>query len=86
LDIPWILVSRQENYEEFKNHLREALENGAQGFLVGRPLWPEIGQLRNKDLTPDKLAIAKLIATTSRDRLIELVRITDEVAEQQPLD
>lgn len=86
LDIPWVLISRQEGYEDFKNHLREALDNGAKGFLVGRPLWQDLAQLRNKDMTPDKLAISKFVATTMRDRLIELMRITNEVAEQQPLD
>jgi tagatose-1,6-bisphosphate aldolase len=86
LDIPWVLVSRQESYEDFKNHLREALENGAKGFLAGRPLWQELAQARNKDMTPDKLAIHKFIATTLRDRLIELIRITNEVSAKQPLD
>ncbi len=86
LDIPWVLVSRQEGYEEFKLHLREALDNGARGFMIGRPLWLEISQMRKPDMTPDKVAMQKFAATTIRDRLIELTRIADEVAAKQPLD
>lgn len=78
LDVPWLMISDGLKYEKFKNQLRIALENGAQGFLAGETLWHEIGAMRLKDHSPDLPAIQKFLETTSKDRIIELMRIGEE--------
>lgn len=78
LDIPWLIVSDETKYEKFKDQLRIALENGAQGFLTGETLWQEIGGMRLNDHSPDMEAIEKFLTTTSKDRIIELMRIAEE--------
>ncbi|MFH2118275.1 MAG: hypothetical protein ABII10_00860 [Candidatus Paceibacterota bacterium] len=78
LDIPWLVASGSETYEEFKNNLRSALENGAAGFLVGEVLWQEIGKMRLEDQSPDMEAIGKFLQTTNQDRIIELMRINNQ--------
>ncbi|MDD4476599.1 MAG: DUF2090 domain-containing protein [Patescibacteria group bacterium] len=40
---PWILLTRGERYDVFKNQLKDAISNGAGGFLAGRAVWQEIG-------------------------------------------
>lgn len=47
--IPWVLLSRGENFEIFKKQLEMAVENGASGFLAGRALWQEIGNYQNEN-------------------------------------
>ncbi len=79
LDIPWIILGEQTQYDTFKDQLRTALDNGAAGFLVEETLWQEAYQLRQSDEhSLDWEAIEAFVATTARDRLIELTRITDE--------
>ncbi|HEX9817482.1 MAG TPA: hypothetical protein VGA89_01135 [Patescibacteria group bacterium] len=78
LDVPWLVISEQDGYDQFKNSLRVALENGAAGFLAGEILWQEIGRMRQEDQSPDMTEILKFIQTTSKDRIIELMRITGE--------
>lgn len=81
LDQPWLIYldeARAKDYQAAKQELRIALENGAQGFVAGQILWSELGQLRQEDQTPDLSAIQKLIETQGRDRLLELVRISNE--------
>ncbi len=73
LDIPWILTSHSLNYEATKTDLRAALESGAQGFMLGEVFWPV--------LPKDQAGVAQAkaaVQTTSRDRLMELARITNE--------
>lgn len=41
--IPWILLTRGENFEVFSKQLTDAVVGGAVGFLAGRALWQEIG-------------------------------------------
>jgi len=81
LDIPWMVSDDGENYEQFKNNLRVGLENGAVGFLVGKILWQEIGQMRLEDQSPDIKAIEKFVQTVNKDRIIELMRIVKETVE-----
>ena len=47
--IPWIMLSRGENFQIFKIQLEEAMANGASGFLAGRSLWQEIGQFSDDE-------------------------------------
>ncbi|MGD9129882.1 MAG: hypothetical protein PVJ09_05340 [Candidatus Woesebacteria bacterium] len=80
LDSSWILILEAEDYEIAKQNLRIALENGAEGFLAQDILWSEIANLRREDMSPDIDAIQNFIKTTARDRLIELLRISEEIA------
>jgi tagatose-1,6-bisphosphate aldolase len=41
---PWILLTRGDSYQNFKEQLKTALNNGCQGFLAGRALWQEFTQ------------------------------------------
>jgi tagatose-1,6-bisphosphate aldolase len=79
-DQPWIISLSSQDYEQNKQHLRTVLENGAKGFAIGDGLWHEMGSLRQADESPDLSAIQTFIETTVRDRMIELVRITNELS------
>lgn len=83
LDVPWLLSSGGQTYDEFKTQLRDAIENGAQGYLISASLYRELEACRLPDHSPDWLAIESFISTTARDRLIELSRIVDEAWEKQ---
>jgi tagatose-1,6-bisphosphate aldolase len=83
LDKPWIVSSRDQNYGQFKEELRDSLASGARGFLIGRSLWNEMGKLRREDQSPDFDHIPEYIQTTVRDRVIELTRIIDETAKKE---
>ena len=78
LDHPWIVSLEDQDYEKNKQQLRIVLENGAVGFVAGNILWPEIFKMRQEDESLDLSAIQSFIETTARDRMIELVRITNE--------
>jgi tagatose-1,6-bisphosphate aldolase len=78
LDHPWVVSLMSQDHDQNKNELRAALENGAQGFMIGSGLWAEINSLRQADETPDLTAIENFIETTARDRMIELSRIANE--------
>lgn len=75
LDVPWVVFSDGVSYEKFKEFVRVSTENGAQGFMIGKALWEEIGELRLEDHTPDFTAIDAFLNTTGRDRILELMRI-----------
>lgn len=47
--IPWILLTRGENFEAFKMQLDTAILHGASGFLAGRALWQEVGNYKNQE-------------------------------------
>lgn len=81
LDVPWLVSDSNLDYEVFKEHLRDSLENGASGFMVGESLFKEIESMRKKDHSPDIEAIIKFIKTRVRDRAIELVRISSEFSQ-----
>lgn len=81
LDVPWVVSDNNLDYDVFKEHLRDALENGASGFMVGESLFKEIESMRKKDQSPDMEEIIKFIKTRVRDRAIELVRITGEFSQ-----
>lgn len=44
-DIPWILLTGGSSYEVFVEHLKDAVQGGAKGFLAGRALWQEVCRL-----------------------------------------
>lgn len=82
LDSPWLLTSSGKmSYQDFKEIFREAVENGAKGYLLGELLWQEIVDFRQEDSSLDLTAINKYIQGTVRDRLIELNRIASEAHE-----
>lgn len=81
LDVPWLVSDSNLDYELFKEHLRDSLENGASGFMIGESLFKEIEGMRKKDHSPDTEAILKFIKTRVRDRAIELVRISSEFSQ-----
>lgn len=78
LDIPWIVTSADQDYDQFKEEVRSAVGHGARGFLVGQALYQPLEAARFSDMSPDHDAIDQLISTTIRDRLIELGRIAGE--------
>lgn len=40
--IPWILLTRGDTFDVFKEEYRLAVSAGCQGFLAGRALWQEV--------------------------------------------
>lgn len=79
LDIPWLaMASAADSYDSFKERFRMAMENGASGYCIGQLLWRDLTNLRSDDHSLDMVVIDKYIATTLRDRLIELNRIASE--------
>ncbi len=86
LDQPWLVYfssGAKDDYQQLKQALRTALENGAEGFVAGQPFWQEIFSLREEDQSLDLAAIQKFIETHSRDRVLEFVRITNEASQYQ---
>jgi len=41
---PWILLTRGTEYEDFKENLSIAMDEGCSGFLAGRAIWQEIDE------------------------------------------
>lgn len=48
-DIPWILLTKGDNFSGFYNHLENAVNAGCKGFLAGRSLWQEIPSIKNEN-------------------------------------
>lgn len=83
LDVPWLLSadsSSQLDYEQFKEQLRVAMENGARGYYLGNFLWKELANCRSAEQSFVWPEIEKLVRFTLRDHLIELNRIVGEAA------
>ena len=38
---PWILLTKGDNFDLFREELKQAIQNGCSGFLAGRALWQE---------------------------------------------
>jgi tagatose-1,6-bisphosphate aldolase len=84
LDIPCLVMADEvDTYETFKEKFRMAMENGAKGYCLGQVLWQEIGNFRGQDQSFDLEGLEKYLATTVRDRLMELNRIASESLDQQ---
>ena len=43
---PWILLTKGSTFNKFTEELQEAVQAGCVGFLAGRALWQDIGQLQ----------------------------------------
>lgn len=79
LDIPWVVTAGSEtSYDQFKEQLRQALEAGAMGYVVGATLWPELYRSRRKDHGIDEVALVTATQKQVRDRMVELYRILGE--------
>ena len=48
-EVPWILLTGGQTFEEFKPELEEAIAGGARGFLAGRALWQEVCRLSGEE-------------------------------------
>jgi tagatose-1,6-bisphosphate aldolase len=77
LDVPWILLSRGMAHSDFVSALKVCLENGAKGFAAGRSVWQEISDLRAPDGLPDLEGIGRFLYTTGRERMKELIELTE---------
>jgi len=69
--IPWVILSAGVDFEEFKENLKYAVDNGASGFLCGRAIWKESIGMDDMD---------KFLLTTGVKRLNDLVEITSDKA------
>lgn len=78
LDIPWILLSRGMPFDQFKESLKICLENGAKGFAAGRSVWQEINVLRTPEGQPDFAKIEEFLQTTGKQRMQELIEVTNK--------
>lgn len=85
LDIPWLMTSgiykfvdggHANDYEQFKENLRIALDSGARGFMAGNLIWKDIFEKMTEEKWRDEFP--ELLVTKVRDRVIELCRITNE--------
>ena len=47
--IPWIMLTGGDDFDQFKQELKEAVEGGCVGFLAGRALWKEVMQLEGEE-------------------------------------
>lgn len=66
---PWILLTRGDSFEVFREELVEAVGAGAVGFLAGRALWQEISKC-----TDEKTRLEFLNGVVS-DRFAEISEI-----------
>ncbi len=65
---PWILLTKGETYEKFKEGLAVASTNGARGFLAGRSIWQDFATLPQD-------AWEQFFATTVKERFQEISEI-----------
>lgn len=82
LDIPWVVVGDGQQYQDFKEIVRESLDAGAAGFLAGQTFWNEIGSMRGSDAVVDLERVSEFVSTKVQDRVVELTRIVSEAMEQ----
>jgi len=69
--VPWVLLSRGIDFDDYKQALTIAMHNGASGFAVGRAVWKEIGQYKTWE---EQL---EFIRTTARERMESLIRLVE---------
>ncbi len=48
-DIPWILLTNPDSFDEFVEHIKTAAQAGCKGFLAGRALWKEVCSLQGDE-------------------------------------
>lgn len=46
---PWIILTRGDSFDHFKDQLKEAVSRGAVGFLAGRALWQDVAKLQGDE-------------------------------------
>lgn len=63
--VPWVLLSAGVSFKEFRRQTEIACRCGAGGVVVGRAVWQEATELRNK-------AHDDFLAKTAVERMIEL--------------
>lgn len=66
---PWILLTKGETYEKFKEGLTVASQNGARGFLAGRSIWQDFAALPQEEWE-------NFFATSVPKRFSEICQIT----------
>ena len=64
-NIPWILLTNPDPYEQFRKHLTDAVKAGCKGFLAGRALWKEVTSLQGEEKQ-------KFLTTTLPQRFKEI--------------
>lgn len=53
--VPWILLTRGESFDVFKQQFKDAVEAGAMGFLAGRALWQDVSRYKGEEERKDFL-------------------------------
>lgn len=67
-NVPWILLTGGQTFEEFRPQLETAIKGGARGFLAGRALWQEV-------CTMDGEEKQKFLETTLPERFKTIAEI-----------
>lgn len=67
---PWILLTKGDTYEVFRQELAVAIRAGAAGFLAGRALWQEVCILQG-------LEKEEFLKTTLPDRFRSICKISN---------
>lgn len=78
LDVPWIVVGNQPSFEATQAAVRQSMDGGAQGVLVGDVLWREIFQMRREDMGLEEVQITEHIKTQVPARLQALSQTVNE--------
>ncbi|QQG44445.1 MAG: DUF2090 domain-containing protein [Candidatus Roizmanbacteria bacterium] len=65
---PWILLSKGADFNLFKEQVKTAVSGGAKGFLAGRSIWQEAGQMKGEERT-------NFLQTVVRERFKEICAI-----------
>ena len=78
--MPWALLSAGVGFDDFRERVRIALDNGASGFIAGRAIWGEAVTLTGAARVAflEQTAVPRLAAL--RDLLGEHGRSWREVA------
>lgn len=58
--VPWVLLSRGIDFEKFKEQLKISMKFGCSGFMVGRALWQDYFQVKNKEEFLKKICLNRL--------------------------
>lgn len=72
-EVPWVLLSGGINFKEFRQQTEIACRCGASGVVVGRAVWKEATELRNK-------AHDEFLTKTAIERMVELGDLITEYA------
>ncbi|MBM4433207.1 MAG: tagatose 1,6-diphosphate aldolase [Chloroflexi bacterium] len=69
---PWVILSAGIDFDTFKKQVEIACKAGASGFLAGRALWKEGGQIRSRE---ERM---KFFRQTAASRLKELIKLVEK--------